>query len=98
MTSLPHRIGWLLVAVLVVMGPLTGFAQEVAFVDLTGVTQRTQIRYPAPPPSKEGHGVGGGFGGAGIACGASDPKDKRALRTTLLWLDHDTVLNGDLVT
>jgi hypothetical protein len=83
---------------LVVLAAAFVSAQEVAFIDLTGVTQRTEIRYPPAPPPKEGHGVGGGFGGAGIACGASDPKDKRALRTTLLWLDRETIRNGDLVT
>ncbi len=66
-------------------------AQEVAYVDLTSVTQRTQLRVPPPPESATGGSIGVGAGGdCGI--GAGDP---RALRTTLTWLNALRYRTGD---
>jgi hypothetical protein len=60
--------------------PLNG--QEVRYIDLTVVPQRTELRYPPAPPAKcepDGSCVSGGIGGASIADGAPDPRDPRAL-------------------
>jgi hypothetical protein len=40
-------------------------------------------------------GTGGGSGSVGIACGAGDPHDPRAIKTTLTWLDHLDYHIGD---
>jgi hypothetical protein len=60
--------------------PLNG--QEVRYIDLTVAQQRTELRYPPAPPAKceaDGPCVSGGIGGAGVADGAPDPRDPRAL-------------------
>src|ERR1700674_3178179 len=60
-------------------------AQEVRVVDLFNVNQRTELRFP-PAPSDCIPGapcVGGGFGGVGVADGAPDPRDPRALGVAL---------------
>jgi len=59
-------------------------AQEVKYLDLTVISQRTQLRYPPAPPSDCQNGApcvgsGGGTGGIGIGDGAPDPRDRRAL-------------------
>src|SRR5713101_7218821 len=79
-------------------------AQEIGYLDLTGVTPRTSLRYPpAPPPPKPickngvCAGTGGGFGSAAIACGAGDWRDPRALKTTITWLDQlDYQIGGNI--
>jgi hypothetical protein len=69
---------------LLTFGSLT--AQEINYIDLTFVSQRTDLRHPpAPPPvCKDGTCAGGGFGGVGIACGAPDVRDPHALAVQLL--------------
>jgi hypothetical protein len=60
-------------------------AQEVRVVDLLDVKQRTDLRFP-PAPSDCIPGelcVGGGVGGGGVADGAPDPRDPRALGVAL---------------
>lgn len=60
--------------------PLNG--QEVRYIDLTGVQQRTELRYPPAPPAQceaDGPCVSGGIGGASVADGAPDPRDPHAL-------------------
>ena len=59
-------------------------AQEVRVVDLLNVNQRTGLRFPSAPsdciPSEP---CGGGVGGVGVADGAPDPRDPRALGVAL---------------
>lgn len=62
-------------------------AQEVTYVDLTAIKQRTQLRNPpAPAPDcEQGRPcVGGGYGGVGIGDGAPDRRDPHALGVYLL--------------
>jgi hypothetical protein len=57
-------------------------AQEVRYIDLTVVQQRTELRNPpAPPPQCDANGcsLSGGVGGASVADGAPDLRDPRAL-------------------
>lgn len=64
-------------------------AQEVLFLDLTGVSQRTELRSPPEPTrtEKQGSGVEGGFGSVLIADGAPDIRDPHALA---VYLEHVT--------
>jgi len=74
-------------------------AQEVGYLDLTGVTPRTTLRYPpAPPPiCKHGVCIAGGSVGVAIACGAGDWRDPRSLKTTVTWLDQlDYQIGGNI--
>jgi hypothetical protein len=81
----------------------TALAQEVGYLDLTGVTPRTTLRYPRAPPPKTACkngiclGVSGGFGSLAIACGAGSPSDPRAIKTTVTWLDQLDYQIGDNV-
>ena len=57
-------------------------AQEVRYVDLTAVAQRTALRHPRAPPinCKDGSScVGGGVGGGSVGDGAPDIRDPHAL-------------------
>src|SRR2546426_9748689 len=56
-------------------------AQEVKYIDLSVVAQRTELRHPPalPSDSKDGTGVGGGYGGASVVDGAPDWRGPRAL-------------------
>lgn len=61
-------------------------AQEIKYIDLTYVRQRTELRYPPAPQSdcKEGKGcIGGGYGGS-LADDAPDQRDPHALGIYLL--------------
>lgn len=62
--------------------------QEVSFVDLTVVEQRTVLRHPpAPPPvCEDGKGctMSGGIGGTSVGCGAPDRRDPHALAISVL--------------
>jgi hypothetical protein len=72
-----------------------GSAQEVALLDLTGVTPRTDLRYPPSPPAKcdkSGVCTAGGVGGMSIACGGVAPGE---LRTSLSFLDRSQYVDGD---
>jgi hypothetical protein len=64
------------------------YAQEVKYVDLSSVSQRTQLRHPPAPPldCKEGEPCvgGGGIGGVSVSCGAPDHRDPHALGIYLL--------------
>jgi len=62
-------------------------AQEIKYIDLTGIRQRTELRHsPAPQPEcAEGAScTGRGFGGASGVDGAPDPRDPHALGIYLL--------------
>src|SRR5215469_3039648 len=57
-------------------------AQEVKYIDLSAVSQRTELRHP-PAPSCE-NGVCGGYGGGGVGDGAPDVRDPHAIGVYLL--------------
>src|SRR5438067_3946011 len=74
--------------------------QEIGYLDLTTAEPRTQLRFPpAPAPTCENGdsclGAGGGVGSA--ACGAADPRDPRALKTTLTSLDRISYVPGEQI-
>ncbi len=54
-------------------------AQEVKYIDLRGVSQRIQLRYPPSECTSSATCVPGGAVGAGIGDGAPDPHDPHAL-------------------
>ena len=57
-------------------------AQEVRFIDLSNIQQRTTLRFPPVPQTdcKPGEScVGGGVGGGSVGDGAPDPRDPHAL-------------------
>ena len=61
-------------------------AQEIKFVDLSNVEQRTALRSPPArqPDCVPNQGcVGRGYGGGSVADGAPDPRDPRALGVAL---------------
>src|SRR5215469_14102626 len=63
-------------------------AQEIKYLDLTSITQRTELRHPPAPPSNCDKAsqdcVGGGYGGVGVGDGAPDRRDPHALGVYLL--------------
>ncbi len=71
-------------------------AQEVKYIDLTAVRQRTELRHPPAPQSdcREGTGcLGGGYGGGSIRDGAPDQRDPHALGIYLMRVTP-TDING----
>src|SRR5258707_11618432 len=64
---------------------LPGAAQEVAYLNLIGVTPETELRHPPAPPPKcnpDGSCQMPGFStGMSIGCGGTAGGEKRALRT-----------------
>jgi hypothetical protein len=76
-----------LLAFLALAWPCFLTAQEVKFIDISNVRQRTELRNPPAPQSdcKEGtHCIGGGIGGGSVGDGAPDQRDPRALGIYLL--------------
>lgn len=62
-------------------------AQEIKYIDLSLIQQRTELRHPPAPPAdcKEGSGcIGGGSGGGSVGDGAPDLRDPHALGVYLL--------------
>src|SRR5260370_1729717 len=62
-------------------------AQEIRYIDLTAVRQRTELRHPPAPQSdcKEGTGcIGSGYGGDSMRDGAPNQRDPRALGIYLM--------------
>jgi hypothetical protein len=80
---MPSRRGFLL---LLFALPCLLRAQEIKYIDLTGVRQRTELRNPpAPPPDcKAGICAGEGGGGVSVGDGAPDQRDPHALGVYLL--------------
>src|SRR5258707_14939074 len=78
---------------------LPGAAQEVAYLNLIGVTPETELRHPPAPPPKcnpDGSCQMPGFStGMSIGCGGTAGGEKRALRTTLTWMDRREYIEGD---
>ncbi|HVN20345.1 MAG TPA: hypothetical protein VMU05_16280 [Dongiaceae bacterium] len=69
-------------------------AQEIKFIDLSNIRQRTELRSSPAPPSDcvEGQGcVGGGYRGGSVADGGPDIRDPRALGVAL-----DSVVPTDI--
>jgi hypothetical protein len=67
--------------------PCVLMAQEIKYIDIFDVRQRTKLRQPPAPQSdcKDGMGcIGGGYGGVGVGDGASDQRDPHALGIYLL--------------
>lgn len=74
-----------LLALLALPGVLR--AQEVKYIDLAGVRQRTELRNPPAPQSECGEGrgcLGGGSGGIIMGDGAPDRRDPHALGIYLM--------------
>ena len=61
-------------------------AQEVKYIDISNVRQRTELRYPPAPASecKEGTVCGRMYGSSGVGDGAPDRRDPHALGIYLL--------------
>ena len=57
-------------------------AQEVKYIDVSAVSQRTELRHPPAPPCE--NGVCGGYSGSGVADGAPDVRDPHAIGVYLL--------------
>jgi len=66
-------------------------AQEVKYIDLTGVPQRTELRHP-PAPQSNSQGLGGGEGGGSVLDGAPDYRDPHAMGI-YLWRVTPTDIN-----
>ena len=61
-------------------------AQEVRFIDLSTVRQRTELRHPPAQPAEcdDGHCIAGGVGGGSVGDGVSDQGDPLALGVFLV--------------
>jgi hypothetical protein len=80
-----------------IAGSCVAEAQEIAYLDLTDVTPRVELRHPPAPPAKCGPKgcVGAGFAGMSVSCGGVAANETRALKTSLTWLDQLSYRNGD---
>jgi hypothetical protein len=58
-------------------------AQEIKYIDLCSVQQRTELRHPPDPPECD-KCLRGGYGGESVGDGASDRRDPHALGVFLL--------------
>jgi hypothetical protein len=82
-------------AIILAVSEAVGHAQEVTYLDLTGVTPRSELRYPHAPPTKcneKGVCASGGFGGMSISCGGVA---RGQLRTSLSWMDRSEYVDGE---
>jgi hypothetical protein len=62
-------------------------AQEIKYIDLAAIRQRTELRHPPAPPADCGAAkgcIGGGYGGGSIGDGAPDQRDPHALGIYLM--------------
>jgi len=76
-----------LFALVLLISSLSVSAQEVKFINLVGLTQRTELRNPPAPQPKCEEGkpcVGGGWGGGSVGDGAADLRNPHALGVYLL--------------
>src|SRR5437016_1895631 len=71
-----------LLLVLVCSGFLS--AEEVKYIDLTSIQQRTELRTPPSPPTDCSNCLGPGWGGGSVTDGAPDFRDPHALGVFLL--------------
>jgi hypothetical protein len=84
----------LAIALLGCFCPRSVNAQEVKYIDLTAISQRTALRYPPAPPNQcdgQNHCVGGGSVGVGIADGAPDWRDPHALGVYVLSVSPNEI-------
>jgi hypothetical protein len=73
------------VLILVVAWPGFLRAQEIKYIDISNVHQRTELRYPPAPQSDCKSGtLCGGYGSSGVGDGAPDQRDPHALGIYLL--------------
>ena len=79
----------------VLFHPPMSFGQEIAFLDLTNVHARTELRYPRVPESECTVYHMCRFYSDSAAPGVVADEDKRALRTTLIWMDKAEYKHGD---
>jgi hypothetical protein len=68
---------------LVLSRPALLRAQEMKFIDISNVRQRTELRYPPAPDCKNGT-LCGGYGSGSVGDGAADQRDPHALGIYLL--------------
>ncbi len=85
-----------LFALVLLISSLSVSAQEVKFINLVGLTQRTELRHPPAPPSncEAGKPCVGGWGSVGIGDGAADRRDPHALGVDLVYVSLAEI-NGD---
>jgi hypothetical protein len=76
-------------SLLLLVCPILLNAQEVKTIDLSIVSQRTDLRYPPAPPCK--NGVCGGEGGGSVTDGAPDIRDPHALGVYLLGVSPQAI-------
>lgn len=62
-------------------------SQEIKFIDLTSISQRTTLHHPPSPDCKEGTCIGGGSFGGSIVDGAPDQRDPHALGIYLIQVN-----------
>ena len=65
----------------------SALSQEIRYIDLTTVKQRTELRYPPAPPVNCEEGVvcsDGGYGGVSVGDGVPDWRDPHSLGVELL--------------
>jgi hypothetical protein len=70
--------------------PATLQAKEIRYIDLTGIRQRTDLRYPRSD-CKAGMPCGPGWGGASVVDSAPDSKDPRELTVQILSVVPDRI-------
>ena len=86
--------------VLVLAWPSLLKGQELKYIDLDGIRQRTELRHPPAPQTdcKQGAGcLGGGYGGGSIGDGAPDQRDPHALGIYLLRVTPTDIRAGEMV-
>lgn len=87
---------WAKAILFVLMLAGTLFAQEVGYLDLRGIQPRTNLRHPEAKPVCNGNTCTvSGSVSSSIGCGAGRRDDPRALKATILSLDHSSYMEGD---
>jgi hypothetical protein len=76
-------------ALLVFSCPILLNAQQVKSIDLSVVSQRTELRHPPAPPCD--NSLCGGYGGASVGDGAPDRRDPHALGVYLLSVSPEAI-------
>lgn len=90
------KLAWPAIALLLGF-PAILQAPEVKYIDLSTVEQRTELRYPAPPPPECDGGKCHGevWGGGSISDGAPDIRDPHALGVYLLSVSPTDLRSDD---
>lgn len=89
---------WAKATLLLLISTGTLFGQEVRYLDLRGIQPRTNLQYPHTPALCHGNtcSFSGGISSS-VGCGAGSRDDSRALKATVLSLDHSSYAEGDQV-